>query len=108
MPRSVECSQALSPRYVEYPTFPSRVQWMTSFFKLQYHFGPTVRLISGVLAATEGLIGLTYDADDHNLYRLESLVHIEFLEIEKEGVSANLLQPVRDLLHSLARCLLTL
>ena len=83
---------------------------MTSFFfsKFRHHFGPTVRLVSGVLAATEGLIGLAYDADDTNLYRLESVSHIEFLDIEKEGVTANLVQPVRDLLDSLTRCLLTL
>ena len=31
----------------------------------------------------------------------------EFLDIEREGVTANLVQPVRDLLHILTRCLLT-
>jgi len=80
---------------------------MTSSFKLRHHFGPTVRLLSGVLAATEALVGIAYDADDTNLYRLESVVHIEFLDIEKEGVTANLVQPVRDLLHIWSRCLLT-
>ncbi|KIM36507.1 hypothetical protein M413DRAFT_287801 [Hebeloma cylindrosporum] len=62
--------------------------------KLRHHFGPSVQLKSGVLAATEGLIGLAYDANDTNLYRLEFAGHIEFLDItEKEGVSANLVQP---------------
>ena len=80
---------------------------MTSFFKLRHHFGPTVRFIGGVLAATEALVGIAYDADDTNLYRLESVSHFEFLDIEKEGVTTNLIQPVRDLLHILTRCLLT-
>jgi hypothetical protein len=66
-----------------------------------------VRLLSGVLAATEALVGIAYDADDTNLYRLESVSHIEFLDIEKEVVTANLVQLVRDLLHILTRCLLT-
>jgi hypothetical protein len=59
-----------------------------------------VRLQSGVLAATEALVGMAYDANDTNLYRLEFVGHIEFLDIEKESVSANLAQPVRDLLDS--------
>jgi hypothetical protein len=66
-----------------------------------------VRLLSGVLAATEALVGVAYDADDTNLYRLESVSHIEFLDIEKEGVTADLVQSVRELLHILIRCLLT-
>jgi len=78
------------------------------FLKVGHHFGPTVRLLSGVLAATEALVGLAYDADDTNLYRLEYAGHIEFLDIEKEGIAANLVQPVRDLLYSSARCPLNL
>ena len=82
---------------------------MTHRFKLRYHFGPTVHLQSVVLAATEALIGTAYDGDDTNLYRLESDRHIEFLDLEKGSIAANLVQPVRDLLYSLARrCLLTL
>ena len=57
-----------------------------------------MRLQSGILAATEALVGLGYDVNDTNLYRLEFVGHIEFLDVEKEGISANLVQPVRDLL----------
>ena len=56
-----------------------------------------MRFQSGVLAATEAMIGLVYDANDTNLYRLELAGHIEFLDVEKESISANLVQPVRDL-----------
>jgi hypothetical protein len=52
-----------------------------------------VRLQSAVLAATEAMVGLAYDANDTNLYRLESVGHIEFLDVEKEGISANIVQP---------------
>ena len=56
-----------------------------------------MRFQSGVLAATEAMVGLAYDADDTNLYRLEFVGHSEFLDIEKEGISENIVQPVRDL-----------
>lgn len=76
---------------------------MNSCFKLRHHFGPTVRLQSGVLAATEAMVGLAYDANDTNLYRLEFAGHIEFLDVEKESISANIVQSVRDLLDYLTR-----
>ena len=65
-----------------------------------------MRFQSGVLAATEAMIGLVYDANDTNLYRLELAGHIEFLDVEKESISANLVQPVRDLFDYFT-CLLT-
>ena len=60
-----------------------------------------MRLQSGVLAATEALVGLAYDANDTNLYRVEPVGHIEFLDVEKEGVPENLVQSVCHLLDSL-------
>lgn len=57
-------------------------------------------LQSGVLAATEARVGLVYDANDTNLYRLEFVGHIEFLDVEKEAISENIVQPVRDLFGS--------
>ena len=62
-----------------------------------------MRLQSGVLAATEAMVGLAYDANDTNLYRLEFAGHIEFLDVEKESISANIVQSVRDLLDYLIR-----
>ena len=104
----MECLQVLSQRYVGYRLFPIQDHRVTHRFKLRYHFGPTVHLRSVVLAATEALVGTPYDGNDINLYRLESDRHIEFLDVEKESVSANLVQPLRDLFNSLVRCLLTL
>jgi hypothetical protein len=57
-----------------------------------------VRLQSVVLAATEGLVGIAYGGNDTNLYYLGPSEHIEFLDVEKEDVPANLVQRVRDLL----------
>lgn len=68
-----------------------------------------MRFQSGVLAATEALVGLTYDANDTNLYRLAFVGHIEFLDVEKESIFANIVQPVRDLFDfsRISTCLLT-
>ena len=57
--------------------------------------------LQSVLAATEALVGTTYDRNDINLYRLESDRRIEFLDVEKECIAAKLVQPVRGLLDSL-------
>ena len=65
-----------------------------------------MRFQSGMLAATEGLIGLAYDTNDTNLYRHEFVGHIEFLPVdvekskeEKDGESVSakniIIQPVR-------------
>jgi hypothetical protein len=104
----VEYLQILSQGYVEYHLFPIRDHQETDRFKLRYHFGPTVCLQSVALAATEAMVGIAYGGNDNNLYRLDSSGHIEFLGTEKDGVAANLVQPVRDLLDSLAHCLLSL
>jgi len=48
--------------------------------------------------ATECVVAKAYGRNDHNLYRLEANGYIEFLDVEKEGVPANLFQPVRNLL----------
>ena len=64
-----------------------------------------MRFQGGMLAATEALVGLIYDANDTNLYRLEIAGHIEFLDVEKESISANIVQPVRDLFDFLTRLL---
>ena len=53
------------------------------------------------ITATESRIGVAY-GNDTNLYSLESSleanVHIEFLDVEKENVPANIVQPVRNFL----------
>ena len=40
-------------------------------------------------------MGFGYDANDTNLYRLDSDGHIEFLDAEKGNSTENLFQPVR-------------
>lgn len=40
-------------------------------------------------------MGVGYDANDTNLYRLDSDEHIEFLDAEKGNSTENLFQPVR-------------
>jgi len=56
--------------------------------------------------ATECRVGISYAGNDTNLYRLVPNTYIEFLDIEKENVPSNLVQPVCDLLHFLT-CRLT-
>ena len=81
--------------------FASKVHRITylshSPMKFQHHFGPPLCLRSGVLAAMEFMIGLVYDTNNTNLYCLEFAGHIEFLDVEKESISVNLIQSVRDL-----------
>jgi hypothetical protein len=57
--------------------------------------------------ATECRVGAAYAGNDTNLYRIGSDGHIEFLDIEKEKVPENLVQPVRDLIYCLSHRLLT-
>lgn len=52
-------------------------------------------LQSAIFGATEGVVGVGYDANDTNLYRLDSDEHIEFLDAEKGNSTENLFQPVR-------------
>ena len=52
-------------------------------------------LQSTIFGATEGVVGFGYDANDTNLYRLDSDEHIEFLDAEKRNSTENLLQAVR-------------
>ena len=52
-------------------------------------------LQSAIFGATEGEVGFGYDANDTNLYRLDSDGHIEFLDAEKGNPTENLFQPVR-------------
>jgi hypothetical protein len=54
-----------------------------------------VSLQSANFGATEGVVGFGYDANDTNLYRLDSDEHIEFLDAEKGNSTENLFQPVR-------------
>ena len=68
-----------------------------AFLQLRHHFGPTVSLQSTIFSSTESMVGFGYDANDTNLYRLDSDEHIEFLDAEKGTSTENLLQPVRIL-----------
>ncbi|KJA15636.1 hypothetical protein HYPSUDRAFT_148846 [Hypholoma sublateritium FD-334 SS-4] len=61
--------------------------------KLRHHFGPSVSLQSVMYASTETVVGHGYDANDTNLYRLDSAEHIELLDIEKDCAVENLCQP---------------
>ena len=70
---------------------------MSPFLQLRHHFGPTVSLQSTIFSSTESMVGFGYDANDTNLYRLDSDEHIEFLDVEKGISTENLLQPVRIL-----------
>lgn len=62
--------------------------------QLRHHFGPSVNLQSVIYASTETVVGYGYDANDTNLYRLDSDEHIELLDTEKECAIENLCQPV--------------
>jgi len=42
--------------------------------------------------ATECVVAKAYGRNDHNLYRLEANGHIEFLDVEEEGVPRASLQ----------------
>lgn len=55
-------------------------------------------LLSVGYGATKCRVGFAYGGNDTNLYRLVSNSYIEFLDVERENVPTNLLQPVRDLL----------
>ncbi|KAF8959159.1 GH3 auxin-responsive promoter [Flammula alnicola] len=66
---------------------------LSKTLKLRHHFGPTVNLQSVIYAATETMVGYGYDANDINLYRLDSDEHIELLDVEKERSIENLSQP---------------
>jgi len=57
--------------------------------------------------ATECRVGISYGGNDTNLYRLVPNTYIEFLDIEKENIPANLVQSVCDLFHFLTFYLLT-
>ena len=48
--------------------------------------------------ATECRVGFSYGGNDTNLYRLAPNAYIEFLDVEKENIPANLVQPVRVML----------
>ncbi|KAF8900298.1 GH3 auxin-responsive promoter [Gymnopilus junonius] len=61
--------------------------------KLRYHFGPAVSLQSVIYSATECMVGFGYDANNTNLYRLDSNEHIELLDIDKARSPENLSQP---------------
>ena len=67
--------------------------------KLRHHFGPSVLLRSVRYGATEARVGCAYGGNDTNLYRLVSNSYTEFLEVGKEGIPENLVQPVRELLY---------
>ncbi|KDR82343.1 hypothetical protein GALMADRAFT_56917, partial [Galerina marginata CBS 339.88] len=60
--------------------------------KFQYHFGPAVKFQNTLYATTECKIGTGYDADDHNLFRLNSHDHIELLDTEKDYFPSNISQ----------------
>lgn len=97
MRRSVVCTHLFLPRYVRCESIYCNID-LRPRFKLQHQFGPTVLLRSYRYEATECSVGFAYGSNDTNLYQLAPISYIEFLDVEKENVPDNLVQPVCYLL----------
>ncbi|KAI6000852.1 GH3 auxin-responsive promoter [Pisolithus albus] len=62
--------------------------------KMRHYVGPDVQLRSLGFTASEAYIGTVYDPENLNLYKVASDDVVEYLDVSKEEVAANLLAPV--------------
>lgn len=61
--------------------------------KMRHYVGPDVQLRSLGFTASEAYIGTVYDPENLNLYKVASDDIVEYLDVSKEEVAANLVAP---------------
>ncbi|KAI6121227.1 GH3 auxin-responsive promoter [Pisolithus sp. B1] len=61
--------------------------------KMRHYVGPDVQLRSLGFTASEAYVGTVYDPENLNLYKVASDDIVEYLDVSKEEVAANLVAP---------------